>query len=118
MLAAESLLRAAEATGERRYREAAVRAVAWAEEHLWDETRGAYRDSLPGAVPGWEPLYPSADGALPAGNAVAARVHLRMGNRSRAARILTDARPPGPPRRSFASFAGALLAYEAEVGEP
>ena len=87
-----------------------------AEAHLWDPDRGAYRDSPRGTGAGWERLYPNVDGALPAGNAVAARVHLRLGHRDRAARILADARPPGPARRAYASFARALLALASGEG--
>ena len=113
ILVAGALLAAADLSGEERYRERALQVLGYAERHLWDAERGAFR---PGPGPGVEGLVWSEgrhalDGALPAGNALAAMVYLALGDGERSGRLLAGACPAGPPGRAHATWARALLAH-------
>ncbi|MDP7632321.1 MAG: DUF255 domain-containing protein [Candidatus Latescibacteria bacterium] len=84
----------------------------WAQESLYDEQVGAFRDCLaPDEMPDWQIYTPFDDDVMPSGNALAALWWLRHGEPERARQLLQRV-SHHPIERSRAAAASVLLQLE------
>jgi len=124
MLVSQALHLAARSTGDEEYARAGSQVLAVAETQLLDAEAGAFRDRpalrapdpLMGS-PEWQFCWPVRDGAVPAGNALAALVYWERGKRDRAADLLRRVGPGGALDRQHATYGSALLRYRGRRGE-
>lgn len=124
MLVSQALRLVARRTGDARYERAGEQAFAFAEANLFDAEAGAFRDRpdplapepLAGS-PEWATSYPVRDGAMPAGNALAAAQLCDRGERERASDLVRRAGLREPVGRLHAGYGSALLKCECRSGE-
>ena len=119
MLVTQALLLAARSTGDIRYARVGAQVFASAETHLFDAEVGAFRDRpalqapdpLVGS-PEWMVCWPVHDGAVPAGNALAASIQWERGKQEWAAELLRRVSPGQVMERRHATYGSALLKWE------
>jgi uncharacterized protein YyaL (SSP411 family) len=119
VLAARALWEAYRVSGRDEFASATHRIVKWTETNLHDAGEHAFIDGQEdAAIPTWKQTIGFADEMVPAGNAMAATLYLQMGQEAMASELLSDrVFDPTVPRRSYASFGGALLQWQAATGE-
>jgi uncharacterized protein YyaL (SSP411 family) len=109
MLATEALLDLFEASGDNRYRDAAVRTMTYTEKNHYDLEQRMFVESRPNPGAGMIPPSDYRDGLSPAGNGLAAALYVRAGDLDRAAVLLDGPRLRTAPTRSHATAARALI---------
>ena len=114
-LVGAALLDLYELSGEQRFREWARRTAKFMEEHTFDAVQQAFFDRSERAeIEGllrrrW---WPYTDGLLPAGNALAAQLYVRLGALDRAVALLAGKRLGQAPGRSHSTLARTVLLCE------
>ena len=112
MLAALALWEAYQLSAREEFASAARQIVRWTETNLYDHKNGAFVDSPEDSpIPTWRPTMKFADETVPAGNASAARLYLRMGEGEGIVSRLLSSRlfDPAVPKRAYASYGRAIL---------
>ena len=114
-LVGAALLDLYELSGEQRFREWALKAVKFMEEHTFDTAQGAFFDRSERAEIEVQPhrrWWPYKDGLLPAGNALAAEIYVRLGALDRALALLAGKRLGRAPGRPHSALARTVLLCE------
>ena len=115
LLATAALLDLFAVSGEGRHREGARRTMSFVEDNNYDPARGLYFDRPPTSWGGDRSLASFRDDLLPAGNGLAATMHVRTGDLERAAALLGGSRLRIAPDRGHATAALALLRYRGAI---
>ena len=114
IMVAAALLDLSDLRGEARFAQGALAVMRFAEEALFDSTARAFRDR-PRAAEfeniASQPIIPYRDGALSAGNILAAELYMDLNDLDRVATLLGGKRLRSGPGRAYSSYARALLRY-------
>jgi len=115
VLVSQALLDLHALSGEEQFSEGARRTIDFMGAHLFDRQTKAFVDR-PEAVAVQErmhrPAVPYRDGGLPAGNALAAELYMRLNDLTRAGTLLRGKRLGTAPGRAHSGCARAVLRYE------